>query len=1116
MRLGFRHAAALAAALASGSAAAAERAQFRAQALEPTDSHAGFKSADGRVSVIVKWDAEPAATYRGGIAGLVATSPEATGLARLDAASPAVKAYDAFLAAKENAFQAEMQRVVPEGRIVHRFRKIIGGVSVVLPADKVGELRRLPGVKAVYPDALLSLDTDRSPEFIGAPVLWNSVGGQSEAGRGIIVGILDSGIWPEHPSVADTGFPAPPAKWTGTDCNFNGSTSWGNNPGDPFTCNNKLIGASRFMATFDTFFGGAGTPLAGEFTSARDNNGHGSHTATTAAGNSGVTASTGTVVSGIAPQAHLAVYKICFTIPDGRGSCYTSDSAAAIEQSILDGVDVLNFSIGGGTSPFADAASLAFLDAYAAGVFVACSAGNSGPAVDTVGHREPWVTTVAATTTDKGFAGSASLLADNADTLDLTGVSSTANVGPGTVVIAGDYEDGVTGAPAGNACSAIAEDETDRLCCNPFPANTFPAGSIVVCKRGTNARVAKGANVLAGGAAGMILYNPTPGSLNADVHALPALHIDDVQGASLMTFLGGHTGETGSIVGGGADLSGAADLVASFSSRGGVNQVLGVSKPDIGAPGVNILAANTPAPAGTGALLGTLYQIISGTSMASPHVAGAAAVMKQLHPTWTPGQIKSALMTTANFTAPVNEGTLTPATPFDVGSGRMDLAVAGSPGFVISETADNFVTMQNNLSVANYPSLYVPKGAGKVTVSRFLRWTDGNRKWTVTAVAPPDLKVFVPGEIKMKGNTPAELIITVDASLVPVGQARHAQLQFASKGRIRTFPISVVRRNGDVTLVKTCGDTQLNIGETTPCSITMANAAFADAEVKMIDRMPAQVRVAGATGATSFTSAKIVWNGTLPAAQAPVPSIGTGSSPAGGYFALSGLGITPISGTGDETIHNFNVPAFNYGGQTYTRLGMVSNGYVVVGGGTSADVQFVNQSLPNPAVPNNVLAPFWTDLRPGAAPGAGAMRIGLLTDGVSSWIVCEWEGVKNFSDATTNSFQVWIGYASNADNEDISFVYDSTGSGDGGFLTVGAENFNGSEGANFYVDGTGTLPTSTTELVVDTAPGVPGGSHTVNFTMVGNKKGLFDSCAHASTNLVFGTVAGCVSGEVLP
>jgi hypothetical protein len=354
------------------------------------------------------------------------------------------RAYEAFLAGKESAFENAVRQRIPSARVVHRFRKIIGGVSVVLPSERVKELYGLPNVVAVYPDTLLPLDTDQSPAFIGAPALWEKVGGQEKAGEGVIVGIVDSGIWPEHPSVADNGMPEPPAKWTGTACFF-GSAKEGD---APFTCNNKLIGAARHMTTFDTFGAGGATGfgLPGEFRTARDNNGHGSHTATTAVGNAGVLASTGSIVSGVAPRAHLAVYKVCFTVAvTGQGSCYTSDSAAAIEQAIEDGVDVINFSIGGGNSPYTEAVSLAFLDAYAAGVFVAASAGNDGPAAETVGHREPWVTTTAATTTTKSFFGHADLTASGGATASVSGISAGSEVGPAPMVLAADFSDGVVG-----------------------------------------------------------------------------------------------------------------------------------------------------------------------------------------------------------------------------------------------------------------------------------------------------------------------------------------------------------------------------------------------------------------------------------------------------------------------------------------------------------------------------------------------------------------------------------------------------------------------------------------------------------------------------------------------
>ena len=182
-------------------------------------------------------------------------------------------------------------------------------------------------------------------------------------------------------------------------------------------------------------------------------------------------------------------------------------------------------------------------------------------------------------------------------------------------------------------------------------------------------------------------------------------------------------------------------------------------------------------------------------------------------------------------------------------------------------------------------------------------------------------------------------------------------------------------------------------------------------------------------------------------------TIGPGSSPPGGYLGLSGFGILPIAGVGDETITNFNVPNFLYAGQVWNRVGVVSNGYVVVGGGVGGDVSINNTALPNPTAPNNLLAPFWTDLNPAAA---GAIRIGVLTDGASNWLVVDWDHVRNFSDVTTNTFEIWIGLLGDASPiEDITFTYGPHGNGDGGLLTIGAEDITGTVGATYYFRGGG-------------------------------------------------------------
>lgn len=200
------------------------------------------------------------------------------------------------------------------------------------------------------------------------------------------------------------------------------------------------------------------------------------------------------------------------------------------------------------------------------------------------------------------------------------------------------------------------------------------------------------------------------------------------------------------------------------------------------------------------------------------------------------------------------------------------------------------------------------------------------------------------------------------------------------------------------------------------------------------------------------------------ASAVPVISIAPGTSPAGGYLPLSVFGIAPIGGMTDEALVNFTIPSVGFAGESFTRIGVVSNGYAVLGGGNAADIQWVNLALPNAAAPGTLLAPFWTDLDPGAG---GAVRIGVLTDGVDHWLVVDWEGVRNAGDATLNSFQMWIGTDTDANPaEDVSFAYGSVGAGNAGLLTVGAQDVTRTVGATYYFNGAGTLPVQGTQLRV--------------------------------------------------
>ena len=197
-------------------------------------------------------------------------------------------------------------------------------------------------------------------------------------------------------------------------------------------------------------------------------------------------------------------------------------------------------------------------------------------------------------------------------------------------------------------------------------------------------------------------------------------------------------------------------------------------------------------------------------------------------------------------------------------------------------------------------------------------------------------------------------------------------------------------------------------------------------------------------------------------------TIATGASPPGSYLPLSGLGVTPLPGVSDDSVTDFITPAYTFAGETYTKVGFSSNGYALIGGTTDlADNTTVNQSFPDPTLPNNVLAPFWTDLDP---ESAGALYIAVVTDGSDDWVVLDWENVTEFSSLNSNSFEIWIGLNGDANpGEDISYVYGTIGgSGNGGLLTVGAENKFGTHGQNYYFNGTGTLPALGTQLRVTT------------------------------------------------
>jgi subtilisin family serine protease len=845
---------------------------------------AKFTANDTLVSVIVKLDVASLAAYEDSLPGLAATSPRLSGATRLDSAAPNSLRYLTYVDGRLHDFEARAAAALPQARLIARYRYVFGGAALIMPESQVAQLAALPGVVKVWRDDLLHIDTDRSPEFIRADVIWRALAANpnlGDGGEGVIVGVIDTGIWPEHQSFADDGsYPPAPPRWHGV-CEAPHDTS------AALTCNHKLIGARQSLAVYKSLIG----LNQGEFDSARDNNGHGTHTASTAAGNANVpTEIFGQprgVLSGIAPRAYVAAYK---GLGDAGG--YGADLVMAIDQAIADGVDVINFPISRDTAtdPYDDSVALALLDAYRAGVFVAVSAGNGGPNPGTIGSpaNAPWVMSAAASTTDRQFISKLTLKSRN-DQLTVRGVSIT---------------EGVIDKPVVHAAAL-----NDPRCENPL--SSVVTGTIVLCMRGGNARAEKSANVKAGGGAGMILANTDQHDVETDNHWVPTIHVDNTAGAKVVAFTTAHSDTTilGNIM-----LSKATtdpdfgDVLAAFSARGPLpDDQLGISKPDVTAPGVQILAGNTPAPSlSEDGPAGQLFQSLSGTSMASSHVAGAGALLRALHPDWTPGQIKSALMTTARRKV-YKQDDVTRAGPYDRGSGRIDLSNAGDPGLTLDIPAEMYTSGKGHLQDLNYPSISVPSMPGRLSVVRVVHSElDTDSTWIAAAHDNEDFAVTInPTRISVPARGYASFVVSIDAGAVPEG-AYVARIELDSDDDKRTLhlPVSFVRRQPVVTLEQHCERDTIKRDQLTTCTISAVNNGLDTATVSIRDKVPAElaVRASSVVSATYDRHTNTVsFTGVLPQHSSHVISFQVRGKKSGDYLNIAEMTANTFAGTNIAT-----------------------------------------------------------------------------------------------------------------------------------------------------------------------------------------------------------------------
>lgn len=784
VRIGLRGLALICSVFIIAAAAAPVSADSREQRVDPEAS-----APSARYILVLK--APALAAYRGGTAGLSAPERRPGG-GRLDARGAAARAYVEHLLAQQAAFESRMGALLGRApRVSMRMQHAINALVVELSAEEAKRMADQPEVLLLSREELLELDTDVGPSLIGVEPIWDGSNPGSSGpaeGEGRVIGVIDSGINFGSPSFAAVG---PVDGYVQVnplgDGNYLGTCAAGGP--DEGRCNAKLIGGYDFVC---------GAPVNGCTNAALreepgfgDTNGHGTHVASTAAGHRRDALYAGNTVriAGVAPHASIIAYDTCYTeLSTGRGLCPSTATVSAINQAVADGiVDVINYSIGGGEQPWSDPSSLAFLGAVNAGIYVAASAGNSGPGPNTMGHLEPWVSSTAAAQHGRGafqqtmnVTGPAPVPASLA-TLLLTpgsgGVTFNATI-PGTTPL---------------RISAGIDTASDG--CAAYPANTF-AGAIAVIRRGTCGFAIKANNAAAAGAVAMILANNAAGTIAPSVPGttIPVFSVTQADGDALRNFGQANPATaTAAILFPPAAQPNTPDQLAAFSSRGPAGE-FDLVKPDVTAPGSQILAAYAST-----ALTGSenLVEIISGTSMASPHQAGAALLLRQLRPSWTVPELKSALQMTSFRGVLREDGS--PASPFDMGAGRVRVNLAANAGLVLDESFAAFQAA--NPSIGGDPSTLNLASMGErfcINQCQFVRRlrNTGTSSVDWTAAVAGLTGTVSPASFSVAAGATVDLTITINSSAIPFdGLHRHGWLELRRVGGSATddlnLPISV-------------------------------------------------------------------------------------------------------------------------------------------------------------------------------------------------------------------------------------------------------------------------------------------------------------------------------------
>lgn len=931
---------------------------------------------------------------------------------------------------QQSSFINTLQSRSADIKIEGRLNTLINAVIVSSSDLDESQLSEFVDVKRVYKEEYYYPQLDASLDHIKAPELWQRVGGKELAGKDIRIAILDTGINPNHPMFVST-MPVDKQNLPTDDyCNTTDSNF----------CQGKIVLARWYRPSFSICQQENLSPL--------DFDGHGTFVAGISAGSEVNTSirDIDITISGVAPAASLMIYKVLFRIDDCQATSATNiELVQALDDAVKDGANIINNSWGGGpgSSPVTSVYRTLFDNAERAGVILVSAVGNDGKSqsINCPACIESGIG-VANTTTGRFFANTISLLNQNILAL------AALNTAPLTSDINSSFR------VAANVDASNADG------CQSFASNTF-RNQVAVVRRGNCLFSTKVINAANAGATALVIYNNVKGSpplLSIPSARIPVFAISQSDGNKLLSNLNSQITINAKVTRQSIDKF--KDFVSRSSSLG-PNGDQSFLKPDISAPGTLIASANTNFSQGE------IIDIATGTSFSSPHIAGAAAVMKQLRPSWSPQNIKTALMSTSKIYGITNESNQQSADAFSMGAGRVNLAEASravltfDKGSLVNENCVSSCIF--DLMVTNQDSV--------------------SNTWSIdTQITGAQLSVL-PQNISLMPNQTQQLRVTVDTNNSAINswifgniflrnnqQEAHIPLVILAKDSTDTDMLSIVKRSANTDVSEPFSVTSRLVNDAYQEPLTLLvklpeSTQFTDLADISIDINKGQED----SRDIDLDKGQISWTGRLDKTQYLAQKSAN--------IALDtpfDLGSSPIECDSDcnEVSAVINTPTFSYNNKLYQQVTISDNGLILLGNQLGFDTR-ANKRLPDNTVPNNILAPLWADydLKGTAANDEGngsiyidTVQLSTATGEVTNYIVVQWQDVEVAGDISgnRNSFSVWLRIG----NVEEVFFYYSNISTLPNNVTIGVENDKGTNGLSYKYNNEGDTVVSDDMLTI--------------------------------------------------